>query len=295
MCRNMQLRPMEIALIGDSLSTDFHAGSIPFMLWKSHFLGNGNWFSETHGEIRSIFTRFNERTPVVALHLARVAARVNHPREPTNFFKRLAGVVPFSDQLDYLLKRHRLPRAIFLWIGHNNVDWVRRLSPRQSQDEVIRRVAFRLRINYKLHLQTLLERADRDGNETSIFVFGLINFSAFFQARQIMESIRRKDPRSYPFLESAFRTFPSMKPDYREQMIALAEMMNLHLASVTQEFRSRPNAHAAVKLIYSDAFATAELNDPKFYSKWDAWHPSIQGHKALAQAAWNVVLQHLPF
>src|SRR4029077_11862077 len=99
--------------------------------------------------------------------------------------------------------------------------------------------AWRFRLNYKRHLDTLVRRADRAAGKILICVFGLINFEAFFEARLAMESARCGDPKLYPFLEVGYRTFPSMKPEFRGLMIVLARKMNQHLEELVVDIRKR--------------------------------------------------------
>jgi len=43
------------------------------------------------------------------------------------------------------------------------------------------------------------------------------------------------------------------------------------------------------KLLYSAAMENADISYPESVSQYDAWHPSIRGHKTLAAAAYQDV------
>src|ERR1051326_84928 len=283
---------LEIALVGDSLSTSFYAGNTPGMLWRAHLCRGRNWFLDETGKIDSVVTRLRQNWDVIPFHLARVSARVDHPSERRKILHYFTGIVSLSGQLARIFRLPRLPDCILLWIGHHNVDWARRLPGAGSEMKLLTRVASQFRLNYKANLANLLERAKLENRRISVCVFGLINFTAFFTAREAMEQARKKDPALYTSLESAFRTFPSMRFEHRANMITLSKMMNFHLEGLIAEFAASLQG-TPIRLFYSDAFATAPLTGPDNYSQWDAWHPSKLGHKRLASAAWEHLSPYL--
>src|SRR3954468_6360786 len=100
---------LEIDLIGDSLSTGFHAGTVPGMLWRAHCGRGSNWFEDDSGLIDSITARLRGGYDVTAKNWARVSARVDHVDARQRFRHFLIGLVSLSGQLQGILTRDHLP------------------------------------------------------------------------------------------------------------------------------------------------------------------------------------------
>jgi hypothetical protein len=61
------------------------------------------------------------------------------------------------------------------------------------------------------------------------------------------------------------------------------------------EFNRKLGGNSPVRLEYSDALATIDLSDVECIHRIDAWHPSIKGHNALAEAAFGALGPSLNF
>ena len=79
---------------------------------------------------------------------------------------------------------------------------------------------------YEVQLRRLLDGALASGNRSVIIVFGLVDFASFFRARGEAESKREEDSSSFPHLETGYKSFVSMKAEYRGGMIELAVDFN---------------------------------------------------------------------
>jgi len=134
----------------------------------------------------------------------------------------------------------------------------------------------------------LVQAALASKRRTAIIVFGLVNFESFFQGRVKAEEMRRQDQRLFPYLETCYRYFESMRPDYRAGMIELSRQFNQSLADLCKRLAAELT-ETNVRLVYSDALAIAKLGEAESLSPVDAWHPSASGHSILAESAYPIV------
>src|SRR5262249_28585426 len=128
----------------------------------------------------------------------------------------------FEHQVDELIAE--TPDLVLLWIGHNNLDWV---ATRLGGD--IERTAEDFSSSYEVQLRRLIRMATLSSSPKTIIVFGLVNFRAFFLAREEAEQQHASDPQRFPFLQRAYLHFASMQPTHRGTMIDLAESCNSRL------------------------------------------------------------------
>lgn len=177
------------------------------------------------------------------------------------------------------------------------MDWTTSLGPdeREEPERHLQELALNFRNNYTRQLKRLLDRAQKEKHKMVITVFGLVNFEAFFQARQTAETIKAKDSKRYPYLEKCYKTFESMKPEYRSNMIRLALMMNAELQNLVREMSRELKNYPTIHLEYSDAFAKADISAVEMIHPVDAWHPSPKGHNHLAETAFKALRQSLQF
>jgi hypothetical protein len=120
-----------IAMVGDSLSKNFYISSPASMLWRARTERQKDWFLDTDpspGSVDSLYERLNEVTPLVATEYSTAGALVapRHATEP--LVRRLARTQNLRRQIDQVTHAKRFPDVVLLWIGHNNTDWVKRLT-----------------------------------------------------------------------------------------------------------------------------------------------------------------------
>ena len=184
-----------------------------------------------------------------------------------------------------------------LWIGHNNLDWVRSVDPRRQEnvETGLQNIVARFRKDYARQLGRLVERARDQKQRRAVIVFGLVNFKSFFEARDAAEQLRKENPKLYPYFEADYKHYESMKPEYRANMVKLALMINEELRTMVGEFNRKLGGDSQVRLEYSDALATVNLSDVEMIHRIDAWHPSSKGHSVLAEAAFGALRPSLNF
>ena len=295
----MMDRLPHIAMIGDSLSRDFYVSSIVSCVWRSKMNHGHDWFLDTDpsaNSVYSLYERLAQETPVVACEYSSVGGKV----DSGGGGKRFLGSwfpINFSQQVDLILKEKRFPDLVLLWIGHNNLNWVRSVDSRRQEDVEtgLQNIVARFRKDYARQLDRLVERAREEKPRRAIIVFGLVNFKSFFEARDAAEQLRKKNPKLYPYFDVDYQHYESMKPEYRANMVKLALMINEELRAMVGEFNRKLGGDSPVRLEYSDALATIDLGGAESIHQCDAWHPSTKGHNVLAGAAFEALGPSLNF
>jgi hypothetical protein len=129
----------------------------------------------------------------------------------------------------------------------------------------------------------------------AIVVFGLANLETFFKARRKAEALHAKNPALYPYFESGNRSFESLKSPYQNNMVRLGLMLNGEMRAMVSDLDRQLAHNSNVRVQYSDALAKVNFSRLELINPADAWHPSIEGHKALAAAAFNALGPSLKF
>jgi lysophospholipase L1-like esterase len=288
-----------IAMVGDSLSRGFYVSSFVSCVWRSKMNHGCDWFLNTDASangVCSLYERLGQETPLVACEYSSVGGRVDSGGGG-NSFLRSWFPLNFSQQTDLILKEKRFPDLVLLWIGHNNLNWVSLVDPRRPEDVEtgLQDIVARFRKDYERQLWRLVERAREQKPRRAFIVFGLVNFKSFFEARDAAERLRKENPKLYPYFEVDYQHYESMKPEYRENMVKLALMINEELRAMVGEFNRKLGSDSQVRIEYSDALATLDLGGAEAIHRMDAWHPSAKGHSRLAEAAFGALRPSLNF
>jgi lysophospholipase L1-like esterase len=278
-----------VAMIGDSVCTGIHISTPWKTFWRARTCRGRDWFLNVDPatEIESVSKQLERLTPLVASHYGGIGAMVDDKSYRLWFSRRILGTQNFSGQIDQLLTANRFPDLILISIGHNNVDW----AWRSSADELahpearLERQSHSFRKNFEDRLRKLVEHTLQRPDRVSIVVFGLVNFEAYFKGREEAERRRATDSTLYPHLETTYKYLISFRPDYRENVIRLAEMVNDELRMMINDLNRELALSENVQLRYSDALATADLSRAELLHAIDGWHASAKGHNVLAQAA----------
>jgi lysophospholipase L1-like esterase len=288
-----------IAMIGDSLSRDFFVSSLLSMVWRSKMNHRCDWFLDTDASTTSVYSlyeRLAQETPLVACEYSSAGGWVDSGGGGSRFLESWRPL-SFSQQTDLILEEKRFPDLVLLWIGHNNLHWIRSVDPRQPEkiETGLQKMAADFRKDYTRQLGRLLERARDQKQRRAFIVFGLVNFKSFFEARDAAEQLRKTDPTLYPYFDAGYQRYESMKPEYRANMVKLALMVNEELRAMVGELNGKLGGDSPVRLEYSDALATVDLSDVESIHRMDAWHPSAKGHNVLAEAAFGALRPSLNF
>ncbi len=296
----LESRLPHVAMLGDSLTQNFHFSSMPSSFWRARTQWRKNWFLDSDpnpDSIFSVYERLEHFTPLVATEYNGAGALVAAPGSQENLRQRLVRAHNLPGQVNGVLHRTRFPDLIMIWIGHNNLDWVRGLSSeeRQHPQKRLEVIAAQVRVNYTESLQRLIDRAQIQNHRVAIVVFGLANINTYLEGRRKAEILHVGNPKFYPHFNSGLRSFESLKPLYGRNTARLALMINAELrAMVAGLKREVANIHN-VRIEYSDALTKVDLSRLELINPVDGWHPSTEGHKALAQAAFTALHPSLAF
>jgi len=299
-----------VAMLGDSVCMDIYISSPWSTFWRAHTRRGRNWFLDTGSphrgsprrarpgaDIRSVCKTLEEITPFVAIEYAGIGALVDHEESRLTFFRRVLGTHNFSGQISQVLRARRFPDLVLIAIGHNNVDWAWRCPPDElnAPEWRLKNQSQSFRQNYARELRRLLGRARTEEHRVAVVVFGLINFESYFRGRESVERLRQSDRGLYPHLETTYKYFISFHPDYRRDLIRLASMVNEDLRAMVEALNFEIKNAGNIHLRYSHALATADLSRSKLLHPIDGWHASAEGHKVLAEAAFNDLGPSLEF
>jgi len=289
-----------VAMIGDSLTQNFYASTPLSMFWRARTERRKNWFLDTDPapqSIHSVYERLDEVTPLVAIQYSGAGALVAPSRAREGLRRRMIRTRNFSGQARQVLRKKRFPDMVMIWIGHNNTDWVEGLSAleREHPQEHMREMAARFGENYTESLRDLLDRAKAEKHNVAVMVFGLVNFDAFFKGRRKAEVLHARNSAAYPYLETAYKSFESLKPPYQKNMALLGSMLDAEIQTVVGRLQRELKNYPNVRLQYSDALRKVDFSRLELINPGDAWHLSIEGHKALAEAAFRAIAPSLEF
>jgi len=289
-----------VAMIGDSVCTGVYISSVLSTFWRARTCCGNNWFLDTDpspASIRSVSKRLEEFTPFVAMECAGIGALVDHAGEPQNFFRRILRTRNLSGQIGQLLAAERFPDLILIAIGHNNIDWAWRSPPSELEqpESRLQRQSRHFRENFARQMRRLIDCARMQRHLVAIVVYGLVNFEAYFKAREIAERLRARDPACYPHLETTYKYLISFRPVYRSNLIRLALMVNEELRAMVSELNRELADNVKAQVRYSDALATADLSRVELLHAVDGWHASAEGHNVLAEAAFRDLGPSLQF
>ena len=289
-----------IAVLGDSLTKNIYVSPSLSLLWRARTTEQRNWFLDTDpspASIDSVYERLDKSVPVVASDYARGAAEVTaHPYEEI-LAKTLARTRNFTGQVDQLLIPKRFPDLILIWIGHNNLNWVKGLSESERKNPTARlnERAEHFQEDYARQLKRLIERAQTEKHKVAIVVFGLADCETFFRARNKAGAIHAQNPRRYPYFDICAQRFESLKPPYQANMIILRSRLNRELRTIVADFNKKLEAYPNIHLEYSDAFAHIDLSHVEFLHPMDGQHLSTKGHKLVAEQAFSALRPSLSF
>ncbi len=278
-----------IALIGDSLSTSFQVNSTFKMLVSIWRDWSNSWFINgltSKFNIKSVFERLGKYSHFVAYQHACATAKIDRNIK-RNFKDILTDTWHFSDQVSEVLIGE-FPQIVIVWIGHNALNW------KDYENLTFNELTKEFIDSYEIQLERLLNGALLSDQKCVVYIFGLINFESFFKARCETESLKKNNSNLYPYLEKSYDYFVSMKPEFRNKMIELSKLYNQELKKLCEKFGKKIE-NTKVKLIYSDVLTKINIDTADHLSEIDAWHPSIKGHKIIAETASNEILKSFPY
>jgi lysophospholipase L1-like esterase len=285
---------MEIAAIGDSLTTSARVSSFLDMARSFRACADNNWFVDSSGRIQSCCCQLNVGRDLVSRNYSSISAAVDlgTPRTILDWF---LGTYHFSSQVSAVVAQPRFPDVLLIWIGHNNVNWA--AAPKTvrttQRHELFNRIEREFRQGFQAGLERLLGRARSSRYQVDVVVFALADLEAFFRARARAEAERLRDPGRFPYAKRAQLFFPSLAPENRDGTIELGNRLNKALQDVTATTRRTIEDSTTLRLHYSDKLFLATPEVPEALSPLDAFHPSERGHQLFADAACRAISEQV--
>jgi GDSL-like Lipase/Acylhydrolase len=289
-----------IAILGESTSQNYYSSSPLSMLWRARTERRRNWFLDTDSASQSIYSlyeRLDKFTPLVATEYASSGAKVAPGQTKPDFPLRLARIRNFSGQVNQVLRNKRFPDLVMIWIGNNNGDWAKGLSysEREHPEKRLREIARELGENYTQQLRVLIDRAKTQNHKVAVVVFGVLNFEAYFKARQKAAALHASNRALYPYSEICSQDHPSLQPAYQKDTIRLSLMANREMRTMVSSLNKELTGYSNVRLQYSDAFSNLDWSRLELLHRVDAEHLSPLGHTVVAQAAFTAISPSLEF
>jgi len=216
--------PLNVALIGDSLSIDYHLSKDYFGL-DSLRVARQNYYSQSNifedvdpspNSVLSFVELLGAERPVTAENFATVSGSVLKTQ------RSLAEVgmrtQHLSSQLQNVLKLPQPPDLLVLWIGHNDMDWALELSkeervefkrayhgnigsaaalpPKLAQRRQVileglkQKISETMQAELKNYVTTIVKRPDFKTKKYAILINSLINFESFFHGREACRAVQ---------------------------------------------------------------------------------------------------------
>ena len=269
---------LTIAAIGDSITAGFHIASDLNMFLRMWVKKKNSWFSEIVRQIR-------EKIPVVSYNFSSAGSKLSDKTFPGPLDK-LFRIKNMGAQVDEVLQLDSFPDMVLIWMGHNDLNWL------AKKEKDITKIGQQFGLDFQKQLERLCVQATQQNNKTAIIVLGFINIRTLFYLRDVVAAIKKQNSKLFPYFEKGYKMFPSMRPEYKEQTIKLADMMNTELAN-SVAFCQNNYQNDRFCILYSDDLSKLSTNSPSHVTAIDGWHPSIEGQKQLAKTIWPVIEKEL--
>ena len=179
--------------------------------------------------------------------------------------------------LSYLSKDHPHPKAYFIWLGHNNLDWFADTNIiGQCPQEYLRKVPGIIAKQTISSLKRIVLNKKIPDTMTPMLVSGLVNFSDFLVLRNQVNLANQ--PKGVAL---SIEIFPSMEAHNQKMLLDFVKSINAELQKQIEEqkiYFMKNN----FKLIYSNTFSEIPIKDLRILSESDLWHLSEYGRRHFA-------------
>jgi len=245
-------------------------------MWRSP---KRSWFSH-------ISQKMHTQIPVSSVNYSSAGSKLSD-RTYNLALDAVFNIKSMRDQVNKLLAKN-FPDLILIWMGHNELNWVLK---KEKNAELI---AEKFRRDFQAQLARICEKAATEDKPVAIIVFGFIDIGSLFLLREAALQSRQKNKKLFPYFEKGYRMFPSIKPEHKEVTLSLAKRLNGELAEAAA-FCEKSYGNKKLRIKYSDVLTKVSSDSLEHVTVKDGWHPSAQGQKRLAEAAWPVVEKQLSF
>ncbi len=283
-------RHTHLALIGDSLSTDFVYSDNPlgnlFRLRTTRF---GGWFADRAQDSNRSYSEIcaGDQSVTADCYAQAGASILGSP--DASFGKRLGQINHLSAQADGLLNGAHFPDHVLIWIGHNDLDFVYSCDKDVSLDRDTYCAVLTDRMTKALeeHLVRLGDHAKTQGKPVAITVFGLMEHENSALVRKQIRIAHTKDLTQYPYLRQGIEGFPTVAPKDPEDS-ERARRLSLVINQDWRQMVERLNekfAGTAVRYFFSSVLSEFPYEKEDYAE--DGLHLSAHGRARLSQAAFD--------
>ncbi|MBN8555730.1 MAG: hypothetical protein J0L93_09820 [Deltaproteobacteria bacterium] len=284
-------KSLRVSVIGDSLASDFHLDTMTSNIWQIRTHQNKNAVLNPDAlTSSSLFKKLAAETSVKVTNFATpMAAVFDEPQPLTANQRYIFGIRSFSEQIDDVISQKPAPQITLIWIGHNNLDWVKGLNEaqRKSPEVTFKMIEETFIRHYREELVRLANHLPKS-SKSAVVIFGLTQFEEFFKARDEAQELHGKDSKKYPFFETVYNSFESLKPgSYRDGIKTLQIRINSRLQNLVEEMNGNTpdSPNSPIKFFYAEALT--QLGGAKDLNDLDAWHPSKEGQQRIANDFYN--------
>ncbi|MEZ4749909.1 MAG: SGNH/GDSL hydrolase family protein [Bdellovibrionota bacterium] len=292
---------VDTVVLGDSLSCGDMCYSSGFnTIVNTRMRTQTGWainVREKNDALTPLFDRLAEKYParVTVAAWAGAYLDVASPldRSTANTLGKIAN---FSDQVTRVEKMEEKPNLVLIWIGHNNMDWAYDIENVEGldADEYYDSIPDRMAEGMETELTRLRETLKKEGKRVSVVVYGLVDFEKAFEARRQADALRNEDPKLYPYFETPYTNFPSVKPEHQKKTAELGRRVNAALKRKLETLQARWGSDGELWR-YSDAIYDAPLGEARMLHATDAFHLSPEGHNTVANAVEKSLAPSLEF
>ena len=228
---------------------------------------------------------------------ARGAAEVTaHPGYEV-FAKTLARTRNLTGQVDQVLLAQRFPDLLLIWIGHNNLNWVKGLpmSLRERPGPHLRELAQNFHEDYARQLGRLIERAKKQDHKVTIVIFGLADLQKFLSSKKQSGCVARGESSRLSVLQHLQPALRIAETTVSTKHSRDARSVEPRIAGDCRRLQRELRGSLNVRLEYSDGFASINLGHVEYLHRLDGQHLSVKGHNLVAEQAIRAIQPSLTF
>jgi hypothetical protein len=264
---NTKKDKLDLVIFGDSLCTDFYVTrTLPTMIRARMSANSGGWPSRMKLNSQVLSTVSGHLTP------APPSVRLRS--------KLLLGAKNIDEKINSYIKTFQAhPKAYFIFLGHNNLDWYADTKKKNiSFDEHLRTYPKLMSESLISNLKEISTRTASPNKETPIVISGLANYHDFFPLRE--NCLKKKE---YKFAHMSEIIFESIKQENQENLLKLQDELNIEVQKIiSKEYNFFKELN--YNLSFSDVFSKLPLKDTRILNDQDAWHLSDWGKDYFANA-----------
>lgn len=276
---------IHLALVGDSIGTDFSYTFFPKVLFRLRTTHSGGWLVDRNpgdgrGSLSDLCSGIGKTDcyATVGAWISATRGVSSWSGTALHFFGRISDV---PAQVTDLLRQKDLPDVVLVSAGHNDADIVYAHREQGSDlEQLVETVPSQITTALEIQLVRLTEEAIHRKKEMRIGVLGMIDFGSAIDVRR--EVLRlHKEQGLYPELDMAIEGFPTLMPEFASVGESVSDRVDEQWRRLIDRLNQR-YAGIGISFRYLDALHGLSLS-VEDVSAEDGLHLSEQGHARVAQ------------